>query len=641
MQCQVMHRTQGSKAYVTAGFLVQVQDTTNWTVTGQPRLVYGGISDKFNRATNTENYLKGKNLLDPATVSGVQTSLAAEIVPDYVPPGAVPEYLKPLAQALFYKFLLGLDPSKVSAQHRTGAEILVRPISSGEQDFQTDESVWPLNQPVPKIDAVTQCAGEAKYVDDIPLKPGELQAAFAMPGVHGFFRDTDILGPNTFTPSDYNFPENEEIFCSGDVKYAGQTVGIVVAETRGLAMAAAEAVVVNYANVTKPILSIDDVMKTSKGRIKPGTNYFIFLSRVTEPEVKTTNVLNGRFDLGKQFHLALETQVCVVEPVEDGYDVYASTQWMDITQTTVARTLKVPVNSVHVFVRRVGGGFGGKQSRPALLASACAVAAQRLRCPIRLAMSLPANMEVMGKRFAQRHEYTVGFDNNGVIEQVTSHTTQDSGYCLNDSPLGILFYFFNSCYDTTQYVLDGHEVRTDTASNIPCRGPGSIVSEGASYATMMACQELLRRLEPVRISMGNPTWQELVHQAYIENVDLQATYMFSKKDNVKDYGIWGTTIAEVEVDILTGEKQIEGAFVMGIGYWLSEEIKYDVDTGRLLNNRTWNYKAPGPQDIPADFRIHFRKDSPNLTGVLGSKKFPASNENIYLASMTDPSQFVL
>jgi hypothetical protein len=58
--------------------------------------------------------LIGKNLLDETTVSGAQNSLAAEIVPDYVPPGAMPKYLKPLAQALFYKFLLGLDPSKVN-----------------------------------------------------------------------------------------------------------------------------------------------------------------------------------------------------------------------------------------------------------------------------------------------------------------------------------------------------------------------------------------------------------------------------------------------------------------------------------------------------------------------------------------------
>lgn len=62
---------------------------------------------------------------------------------------------------------------------------------------------------------------------------------------------------------------------------------------------------------------------------------------------------------------------------------------------------------MNVYVRRVGGGFGGKQSRPPQLATACAVAAQKLKRPVRLVLSLPANLEAMGKRFAQRHDYEV------------------------------------------------------------------------------------------------------------------------------------------------------------------------------------------------------------------------------------------
>jgi xanthine dehydrogenase molybdopterin-binding subunit B len=123
-------------------------------------------------------------------------------------------------------------------------------------------------------------------------------------------------------------------------------------------------------------------------------------------------------------------------------------------------------------------------------------------------------------------------------------------------------------------------------------------------------------------------------------VNLIATYQY-KASEIKSYDIWGATCCEVEVDILTGTMQIkrvdlledvgesmspgidvgqiEGAFIMGVGHFLSEELIYDKQTGALLNNRTWNYKVPGPKDIPIDFRIKFLQNSSNAFGVLRSK----------------------
>ncbi|XP_047098649.1 xanthine dehydrogenase-like [Schistocerca piceifrons] len=134
-------------------------------------------------------------------------------------------------------------------------------------------------------------------------------------------------------------------------------------------------------------------------------------------------------------------------------------------------------------------------------------------------------------------------------------------------------------------------------------------------------------------------------------------------DALKNYYIHGVTVAEVEVDVLTGEHQIlhvdiledageslspeidigqvEGAFVMGLGYWLKEFMVYDNDTGKALTNRTWNYKPPGAKDIPIDFRIQLRKNAPNPGGVLHSKDPPATPEKVFLASLTNYKQFEL
>lgn len=107
------------------------------------------------------------------------------------------------------------------------------------------------------------------------------------------------------------------------------------------------------------------------------------------------------------------------------------------------------------------------------------------------------------------------------------------------------------------------------------------------------------------------------------------------------YDIWGLCLSEVEVDILTGNLlinrvdiledtgeslspsidigQIEGAFIMGVGYWLTEKLVFNRQTGELLTNRTWNYKPPGVKDIPIDFRITLLQNSPNPAGFLRSK----------------------
>ncbi|XP_025993326.1 xanthine dehydrogenase/oxidase isoform X2 [Solenopsis invicta] len=172
---------------------------------------------------------------------------------------------------------------------------------------------------------------------------------------------------------------------------------------------------------------------------------------------------------------------------------------------------------------------------------------------------------------------------------------------------------------------------------------GSVASDTCAYATIQCCKEILKRLEPIKKDMKNPSWQELVFTAYQKDVELCARYMYAstKDDEIKPYPIYGVTIAEVEIDLLTGQHiirrvdlmedagtsmnpeidigQAEGAFVMGIGYWTSEELVYNPKTGMLTTDRTWNYKPPGVKDIPEDFRVSLRKNAPNPTGVLRSK----------------------
>lgn len=172
-----------------------------------------------------------------------------------------------------------------------------------------------------------------------------------------------------------------------------------------------------------------------------------------------------------------------------------------------------------------------------------------------------------------------------------------------------------------------------------CTG-GSIASEAVCMGVKKACEELLARMKPVRDELGNPEWTALTQACYDKLIDLSCKTTYNKNE-MQEYTIWGCAAAEIEIDLLTGNLQltrvdlledtgesmspgidlgqVEGAFVMGIGYWLTESLVYDQENGELLSNRTWTYKPPGAKDIPIDFRVTFLRNSSNEGGVLRSK----------------------
>lgn len=147
-------------------------------------------------------------------------------------------------------------------------------------------------------------------------------------------------------------------------------------------------------------------------------------------------------------------------------------------------------------------------------------------------------------------------------------------------------------------------------------------------------------MEPIKAQHPTAPWATIIAESYNKQIDLCASYMY-RECELRSYDVWGACCAEVEVDILTGNVlllrvdiledtgeslspgidigQIEGAFIMGVGYYLTEALVYDPTNGALLTNRSWNYKPPGAKDIPVDFRVKLLQNSANEAGVLRSK----------------------
>ncbi|XP_055537410.1 uncharacterized protein LOC129725501 [Wyeomyia smithii] len=492
---KVMPRAQSVHAYVNAAFLVEIK--TSLSTVESVSICFGGIHKDFTHAIKTENYLRGKNPFSNEILQNTLQILSEEIVPCDNPSEATSSYRKHLTTSLLYRAILSIAMKRritTNDRYQTGATGLLRPLSSSKQEFQTLEKKWPMTKNIPKVEGLAQTAGEAKYIEDLPIIPNELYGAFVLAtsprtrihridpaaalhleGVEAFYSAKDIPGRNDFMPTELDNPETEEIFASDKVLYYGQPVGVVLAQSFELAHRAAKLVEVIYdERDDKPILpTLKHVLAanaTDRLHDQPYDEQGEHYRDITEKSLKN---ITGSFELPGQFHFSMESQTCICVPTEDGMNVYSSTQWVDLCQVAIAQALNIPENCLNFYIRRLGGTFGAKITRASQTACACAIAAYFSQRPVRLIMSLESNMEAIGKRASCVSKYEVDVDENGKIGRLLNNYVEDYGCSLNDPIVMVTAQFYKNCYDASRWKVVGKAAITDSASNTWCRGPGT------------------------------------------------------------------------------------------------------------------------------------------------------------------------
>ncbi|KAM3962033.1 uncharacterized protein ACR2FA_003925 isoform 2-T2 [Aphomia sociella] len=452
---KIMPRNQNALAILNAAFLLNINAENK--LIKKATIVYGNTSSGCINAKFTEDYLNNKNVFDNKILQGAIKELYDEIDPreDHL---QTKESLKKLAVGLFYK---------------------------------TDSSLYPINQPIPKLEAMLQSSGEAQYANDLPPFPYEVFGAFVLSTIHvgqvdfidsskvltiegvkAVYTAADIPGKNSFTrPGMPLLVEDEEILISKDVKYYGQPIAIVVAVTEQLAASAAKKVKVTYKNISSkpPVITIDKAKKDS--------NRYVPSDQSIQPKGRGDNVskiIKGVYELDTQYHYYMEPMTCVVVPVDNGYDVYDSTQWMDLGQVAIAQCLNIKESQVSMKVRRLGGGFGGKLTRSIQVTTACAIVAHKMALPCRFILPLQTNMSIGGGRYPMQCEYEVGVDDNGKIQYLDAIMILNQGWSAND---GILSFFLNSyanCYNSDYMGIKFASVFTDLPCSSFVRGPGTV-----------------------------------------------------------------------------------------------------------------------------------------------------------------------
>ncbi len=343
-----------------------------------------------------------------------------------------------------------------------------------------------VGQPLRHDSAALQATGEALYVDDLPALPGELQLyALLSPHAHAHIRAIDsrpaLQVPGVvlaLTAADVPgrldigaILPGDPLLAAGMVQYAGQPVALIAADTLEAARHGAQAVQVEY-EVLEPVLDIDTAMQRQHFVAPPQT-----LQRGDAPATiaAAPHQLSGRLRSGGQEHLYLETQVALVQPGEDrSLLVFSATQNPTEVQKKVASVLGLAMHQVVVETRRLGGGFGGKETQAAQPACLAALAAWHSQRPARMRLPRHADILMTGKRHPFQSDWRVGFDDDGHILGIEMDLAADCGFSPDLSPAIVdraLFHADNAYY-LPAVRLTGWCCRTNHASNTAFRGFG-------------------------------------------------------------------------------------------------------------------------------------------------------------------------
>ncbi|TQM91819.1 xanthine dehydrogenase molybdopterin binding subunit [Roseinatronobacter monicus] len=336
--------------------------------------------------------------------------------------------------------------------------------------------------------AIKHVTGRAEYTDDITEPAGtlhayiggagiahgritsvDLAAVRAAPGVVAVLTAADIPGRNDVSPTGLM---DEPIFTDDLVQYYGQPVFAVVATTRDLARRACTLAKIDYAPLPHAI-DID----SAEAAGYPDVTAPLKLERgdVAPALAAAPHRITARMRVGGQDHMYLEGQIALAIPGEDDEVVlFASTQHPSEAQHMVAHALGVPSNAVVINVRRMGGGFGGKETQMNLFCVIAAIAAKKLGRAVKLRPDRDQDMEITGKRHDFRIDYDLGFDDQGRILAVDGVFAARCGWSsdLSGPVTDRALFHADNAYFYPAARLQSRPLKTNTVSNTAFRGFG-------------------------------------------------------------------------------------------------------------------------------------------------------------------------
>lgn len=502
-------------------------------------IVYGGMAPITKESSKTQKALLGKPWFHSETLEAALTALLEDYNLPYGVPGGMADYRKTLTLSLFFRFwhesaaefgLGSVDEQIIDEIHRE--------ISSGVRDDYNPYEQRVVGKQVAHLSALKQCTGEAEYIDDMPRLDRELfgglvmstkahakivsidwELALEMPGVVGYIDKNSI-------PADVNIwgsiKKDEPFFAEDKVLYHGHVIGMVYAESALEAQAAARAVKVEY-EILPPLLTIDEAIEANSffahGKfLRKG---LAVVDKMANAFAQSHKIFEGVSRLGGQEHFYLETNAALSIPSgEDGaMEVWSSTQNTMETQEFVSAVLGVPSNRVNARVKRMGGGFGGKESRSVPFAVYTAIAARKERRPVRIMLNRDEDMLLSGQRHPFQARWKAGVSKDGKLLALEADVYNNGGFSqdMSGAVMDRCLTHFDNSYECPNVFLRGHVCKTNTHSNTAYRGFGA--PQGMYFSETI----LYNIAEGLNMDVDELRWKNLYkigdHTPFFQQID--------------------------------------------------------------------------------------------------------------------------
>ncbi|CAH0554559.1 unnamed protein product [Brassicogethes aeneus] len=508
---------------------VQVDFKLNTNIIENISFGIGGMAPTIVNAPLTESKLKNLTW-DQNTLELAYTYLLQDLPLDPSAPGGMINYRKSLVLSLFFKAYLtilkhlsqSLSNIKINPRSLSGLEGFKGGELKSSQYFsivpETQSKTDAVHRPVVHLSAYKQACGEAVYCDDIPYFEKELYLAFVLStkaharilsidpsealkisGVHGFVSADDLDEKRNIWAEFHD----EKIFYSDKVTSQGQIIAAVVADNQTIAQKAAKKVKVIYEELQPVIISIEEAIARESFFDNPQTLKRGDVDRVLK---ECPHVIEGECRMGGQDHFYLETQAVIVVPQkeDDEIEIYASTQSTTELQQFTSHALNIPQNRIAVKVKRLGGGFGGKETKPTMLALPVAVAAKKYNRPVRCMLNRDEDLIMTGGRHPFKFMYKIGFDDDGKMLACDMRIYANAGYSRDRSIYVVerAITHFENAYNIPAIRVLGYTCKTNLPSNTAFRGFGGPQAMYAAESMMNEIAEYLKK-DPAQITELN------------------------------------------------------------------------------------------------------------------------------------------
>ncbi|MFD1382735.1 xanthine dehydrogenase molybdopterin binding subunit [Rhodanobacter aciditrophus] len=340
----------------------------------------------------------------------------------------------------------------------------------------------------------------------------------------------------------------DPLLTSDEVKYQGQPIFVVAAATELQARRAARKAIIQYQEET-PLLDVTKALGEQQF-VRP--SHFMKRGDQDAALANAPHRLQAKQHVGGQEHFYLEGQAALAVPAEDGgMLVYSSTQHPSEVQKLVAEVLNVPLNRITVDMRRMGGGFGGKESQGAAWACMAALLVMKTGRAVKVRLPRVDDMSMTGKRHPFYNAYDIGFDEQGLILGADIMVAGDCGHSpdLSDAIVDRAMFHADNAYYLPDVAIAGHRCMTNTVSHTAFRGfggpQGMMIIERAmdDIARVIGCDPLDIRKRNLYGGAGRdmtPYHQQVEHNVLLELIEQleQSSDYRARRDEITQ---WNST----------------------------------------------------------------------------------------------------